>query len=141
MNAKFFIFIVVSIFYLTACGTGETDLYIKNHGGASNEIYSLDKTEKLDLESRSITSAEAAFRLFLYYTLSAPDIDEQMKYLKIAACLGSVTAQYSYGVYLSSPYKEYSKYYNLAEAIYWLELAEKKGNKYARLQLQQLKKT
>lgn len=145
MKPLFFIMISICMFYITACNSKTTNLYIKTDGGASNQIYNLNKDERLALETQSANgSAESAFRLYLYYTFSYFSVDGQMKYLERAASLGDVIAQYSYGTYLSSPYEVYHKYYDLDKAIHWMRLAAEHGDIMAKtelVRLEELKKT
>ncbi|EAQ6613297.1 sel1 repeat family protein, partial [Salmonella enterica subsp. enterica serovar Derby] len=49
-------------------------------------------------------------------------------------------AQYNYGIYLSNTNPDFSKYYDLNKAIYWMGLASKNGDIGAQNKLQELKK-
>lgn len=145
MKPLFFIIISICVFCITACNSKTTDLYIKNDGGSSNQIYDLSKDERLILEAQSTNgSAESAFRLYRYYTFSYFSVDGQMKYLERAASLGNVIAQYNYAICLSSPHEAYRKYYDLDKAIQWMRLAAENGDIMAKtelVRLEELKKS
>ncbi|ANC39245.1 hypothetical protein A6V27_02110 [Hafnia alvei] len=114
---------------------------IKIETSSTPIAYDLEKKDRIDLEKKSSKGdAQASFRLYLYYLLTLNNIDKQMLYLKKSAYQGYDVAQYSYGYFLSGELPEYSKYYNLNEAIFWLKLAKKNGNNKAKLELETLEK-
>ncbi|EBJ9321950.1 sel1 repeat family protein [Salmonella enterica subsp. enterica serovar Idikan] len=104
-------------------------------------MYNLTDEQKFELENKSKDGdSEASFRLYQYYCFTINNIDEQLRYLKISASQGNIIAQYNYGIYLSNTNPDFSKYYDLDKAIYWMGLASKNGDIGAQNKLQELKK-
>lgn len=111
----------------------------KYSGESTHSIYYLSDDERSKLETKSINGdAEAAFRLYKYYSFSNYDADEQMRYLAIAASHNNIMAEYAYGIFLSCKNGPYSKYYDLNKAIYWMKLAAAHGHTEAKTELLRL---
>ncbi|EGJ2442623.1 sel1 repeat family protein [Salmonella enterica] len=111
----------------------------KYSGESTHSIYYLSDDERSKLETKSINGdAEAAFRLYKYYSFSNYDADEQMRYLAIAASHNNIMVEYAYGIFLSCKNGPYSKYYDLNKAIYWMKLAAAHGHTEAKTELLRL---
>lgn len=141
----FHVSIVVFIISFRAYGNDMPNKNIENKNirieiSSTPLIYDLSEKDKTELEVKSLNGdANASFRLYQYYSFTLNDIDEQMRFLKRAACQGNNVAQYNYGFFLSYDDPEFAKYYNLNEAIYWMGLAAKKDHGIAETMLEELK--
>ncbi|EJX0634524.1 sel1 repeat family protein [Salmonella enterica] len=131
---KYALLILTAICY----GNGYGNIKIEITSPRSN--YSLDDSSKKVLESKSMDgNPEASFRLYQYYAYANFDVNKQNEYLRITISQGGM-AQYYYGIFLSNENKEYSKYYDLDKAIYWMEQATKYDIDAAVVKLKELRK-
>lgn len=120
------------------CNNGYGNVKVEITSPYSN--YYLDDDSKKILESKSIDgNSDASFELYQYYAYTYFDVNKQNKYLKRAISQGGM-AQYYYGVFLSNEKREYSKYYDLYKAIYWMKQAAKYNSDAAAVKLKELEK-
>lgn len=101
----FHVSIIVFIISFRAYGNDMPNKNIENKNirieiSSTPLIYDLSEKDKTELEVKSLNGdANASFRLYQYYSFTLNDIDEQMRFLKRAACQGNNIAQYNYGFF------------------------------------------
>jgi TPR repeat protein len=121
----------IMVLALTACSTVE-------------KIRPID--ESLQLSDQQVTTlakqakygdGNAAYRLYLYYSIIKLDEASAMNWAAISATNGNITAQYTMGMFYSGEINP--KLIDNNNALFWFKKAASNGDTNALLRLQELK--